>query len=355
MLSISLEGNVLIRMSGFRKGNRVYIIAELSANHGHDLNVVKQTIDAAKRVGADAIKLQTYTADSMTLDIDSPDFMANPNGPWAGRRLYDLYSEAALPMEWHKEIFEYAKEIGIDCFSSPFDKDAVDFLEPFNPPAYKIASFEITDIPLIEYAASKGRPMIISTGVADYTDIQLAIDSCRSVGNNDITILKCTSSYPTNPEDADLLTISDIAEKFDVVAGLSDHTMGIEAPVVSVALGAKVIEKHFILDKSIGGPDAHFSLDENEFSEMVKSVRIAEKLLGKVNYAMDEKKSQSRERARSLYVSANVKAGDEVTSLNVKSIRPGYGMHPKFWEEVQGRIFANDYDSGTPLSFECFK
>lgn len=335
--------------------NQVYIIAELSANHGHDLNIALKTVDAAKRVGADAIKLQTYTADSMTLDIDSPDFMANPNGPWAGTRLYDLYKEAALPLEWHQPIFEHAKKVGIDCFSSPFDCKAVDFLEQFNPPAYKIASFEITDIPLIKYAASKGKPMIISTGVADDTDIQLAIDTCKQTGNTDITILKCTSSYPTKPEDADLLTITDISRKFDVVAGLSDHTMGIEAPVVSVALGAKVIEKHFILDKSVGGPDAHFSLDEKEFTQMVKAVRTAEKLIGKVNYAMDEKKAQSRERARSLYISASVNAGDQVSELNVKSIRPGYGMHPKFWEEIQGKTFVKDFNPGTPLSMECLE
>ena len=341
--------------SSLNKNTGVYIIAELSANHGHNLDIALKTVDAAKRVGADAIKLQTYTADSMTLDVDSADFIANPNGPWAGTRLYDLYKEAALPLDWHQPIFAHAKKIGIDCFSSPFDTKAVDFLEQFDPPAYKIASFEITDIPLIRFAASKGRPMIISTGVADDTDIQLAVDTCRSVGNNDITILKCTSSYPTKPEDADLLTIADISTKFDVVAGLSDHTMGIEAPVVSVALGAKVIEKHFILDKSVGGPDAHFSLDEEEFTQMVKSVRTAEKLLGKVNYAMDEKKAQSRERARSLYISTSVNAGDKVSDLNVKSIRPGYGMHPKHWEGIQGKSFVKDFKPGTPLSRECFE
>ena len=336
-----------------RNQNHVYIIAELSANHGHSLDVALRTVEAAKRSGADAIKLQTYTADSMTLDIDSPEFMANPTGPWAGQKLYDLYQEAALPLAWHQPIFTHAKNLGLDCFSSPFDKDAVDFLEPFNPPAYKIASFEITDIPLIKYAAAKGRPMIISTGVADDTDIQLAIDTCREVGNEDITILKCTSSYPTNPEDADLLTISDISNRFGVFTGLSDHTMGIEAPVVSVALGAKVIEKHFILDKLIGGPDAHFSLDETEFTEMVNAVRTAEKLLGKINYEMDEKKFQSRERARSLYVSSSVKAGDLVSELNVKSIRPGYGMHPKHWLDIQGKTFNASYEKGTPLTFKC--
>ena len=328
----------------------VYIIAELSANHGNSLDVALRTVEAAKRTGADAIKLQTFTADSMTLDIDSADFMANPAGPWAGIRLYDLYKEAALPLDWHQPIFEHAKQLGLDCFSSPFDKEAVDFLEPFNPPAYKIASFEITDIPLIKYAASKGKPMIISTGVADVSDIELAIGACREVGNNDITILKCTSSYPTKPEDANLLTIPDIKNRFNVKTGLSDHTLGIEAPVLSVAFGATIIEKHFILDKSIGGPDAHFSLDEQEFTQMVTAVRTAEKMIGKVDYSMTPSKQQSRERARSLYIIKDVKKGAVLSEENIKSIRPGYGMHPIKWDEVMGRTFSQDLPKGTPLS-----
>jgi pseudaminic acid synthase len=335
-----------------RNQGQVYIIAELSANHGNSLEVALRTVEAAKRAGADAIKLQTYTADSMTLDIDSPEFMANPNGPWAGKKLYDLYTEGALPMEWHQPIFTHAKNLGLDCLSSPFDIEAVKFLEQFNPPAYKIASFEITDIPLIKYAAGMGRPMIISTGVADSTDIELAIETCREVGNTDITILKCTSSYPAKPEDADLLTISDIAKRFDVIPGFSDHTLGIEAPVVAVTLGARLLEKHFILDKSIGGPDAHFSLDETEFTAMVKAVRTAEKLLGMVNYEMDEAKSQNRDRARSLYVSENVKAGDKLSKKNVKSIRPAKGLHPKNWDIVIGKFFKADYKKGTPLKLD---
>ena len=328
----------------------VYIIAELSANHGNSLEVALRTVEAAKRTGADAIKLQTFTADSMTLDIDSTDFMANPAGAWAGIRLYDLYKEAALPLDWHQPIFAHAKHLGLDCFSSPFDKEAVDFLEPFNPPAYKIASFEITDIPLIKYAALKGKPMIISTGVADIADIELAISACREVGNNDITILKCTSSYPTEPKDANLLTIPDIKTRFNVETGLSDHTLGIEAPVLSVAFGATVIEKHFILDKSVGGPDAHFSLDEKEFTELVTAVRIAEKMMGKVDYSMTPSKQQSRERARSLYITQDVKKGDLITEKNIKSIRPGYGMHPVKWDEVLGKSFNANLSKGTPLS-----
>ena len=332
--------------------NQVYIIAELSANHGHSLDVALRTVEAAQRTGANAIKLQTYTADSMTLDIDSPDFMANPAGPWAGRRLYELYQEAALPLEWHEPIFTHARKLGLDCFSSPFDQRAVDFLESFDPPAYKIASFEITDIPLIKYAASKGKPMIISTGVADVQDIELAISACREQGNEDITILKCTSSYPTKPEDANLLTIPDIKEQFGVYSGLSDHTLGIEAPVLSVAFGATVIEKHFILDKSIGGPDAHFSLDEKEFTQMVTAVRTAEKMIGDVDYSMTASKKQSRERARSLYISQDVKKGEILSSKNIKSIRPGYGMPPRNWDEVIGKSFVKDLPKGTPLSFE---
>ena len=314
-----------------------------------------RTVEAAHRTGANAIKLQTYTADSMTLDIDSPDFMANPSGPWAGRRLFELYQEAALPLDWHKAIFAHAKHLGLDCFSSPFDKAAVDFLETFNPRAYKIASFEITDIPLIKYAANKGKPMIISTGIADVSDIELAIAACKEVGNTDVTILKCTSSYPTKPEDANLLTIPDIKSQFGVNTGLSDHTMGIEAPVLSVAFGATVIEKHFILDKSIGGPDAHFSLDEKEFTQMVTAVRTAEKMIGQVDYSMTPTKKQSRERARSIYVSTDVKKGDQITADNIKSIRPGYGMPPVKWDEVIGKTFNADVSKGTPLSMDLIE
>lgn len=338
-----------------RELGRVYVIAELSANHGNSLEVALRSVEAAKRTGADAIKLQTFTADSMTLDIDSPDFMANPEGPWRGRKLYDLYREAALPLEWHRPIFMHAKKLGLECFSSPFDNEAVDFLDQFDPPAYKIASFEITDIPLIKYTASKRKPIIISTGVADVGDIELAIRACKDVGNNDITILKCTSSYPTQPEDANLRTIGDIRERFGVQTGLSDHTLGIEAPVLSVAMGASVIEKHFILDKGIGGPDASFSLDENEFTEMVNAVRVAEKMLGKVDYSMSPAKKESRKRARSLYVSRDVKKGDLLTKDNVKSIRPSNGLEPKYFEDVQGKVFTKNISKGTPLNWDAFE
>lgn len=329
-----------------------FIIAELSANHGGKIEIAIETIRAAKRAGADAIKLQTYTADTITLNSSNQHFKINQGTHWDGQYLYDLYKEAALPWEWHEELFKIAKEEGLVCFSSPFDKTAVDLLEELNSPIYKIASFEITDIPLIEYVASKGKPIIISTGIADVADIELAIETCKKVGNNQITILKCTSAYPAAPEDANLLTIPDIKKRFGVEVGLSDHTMGIEGPVVAVALGAKVIEKHFILDKSIGGADAHFSLDEAEFKQMVDAVRKAEQMLGEVDYAMTEKKKKSREFSRSLFIVEDVKKGDVLTEENVRSIRPGFGMHSKHLKEILGKRFKSDNERGTPLSFD---
>ena len=286
--------------------NSTYIIAELSANHGGNTNIAKQTIKAAKDVGADAIKLQTYTADTLTLDCDNDDFIIKGGTLWDNKKLYDLYKEAYLPWEWHKELFEYAKEIGIDIFSSPFDKSAVDFLEKLNPSAYKIASFEITDYELVRYVASKGKPIIISTGIATIDEIQDVVDICKAEGNSDIVLLKCTSAYPAPIEEANLKTIVNLAETFGVISGFSDHTLGSTAPIVAVALGAKVIEKHFILDKSIGGADADFSMDKQEFADMVKAIRDTEKLLGKVYYKMTEKKKENRRFCRSLYVSKEI-------------------------------------------------
>lgn len=315
----------------------VYIIAELSANHGGKIEIAKETIKAAKDIGANAIKLQTYTADTLTLNSDNEDFIIKGGTLWDDKKLYDLYQEAYLPWEWHKELFDYARSIDIDIFSTPFDKTAVDFLEQFNPSAYKIASFEITDYELIRYTASKGKPIIISTGIATIDEIQDAVDICKSVGNNDIILLKCTSAYPAALEDANLLTIPNLSQTFGVIAGFSDHTLGIIAPVVATTLGAKVIEKHFILDKSIGGADANFSLDKKEFEEMVKAVRDTEKLMGKVDYSMTEKKKKSRQFARSLYVSKDIKEGEIITEENIRSVRPGYGLHPKYLKDVLGK------------------
>lgn len=334
--------------------NKCFIIAELSANHGGKLDIALETIRAAKRSGADAIKIQTYTADTITLNSNKDCFKINQGTHWDGQYLYDLYREASLPWEWHSKIFEVAKEEGLICFSSPFDNSAVDLLEELKTPIYKIASFEITDIPLIEYAASKGKPMIISTGIADIDDIELAVETCKKVGNDDITILKCTSAYPSDPKDANLLTIPDIKERFGVKVGLSDHTMGIEGPVVAVVLGATVIEKHFILDKSIGGPDAHFSLDEKEFTEMVNAVRKAEEMMGVVDYKITEKKKKSRQFSRSLFIVKDVKFGEKLSKENVRSIRPGFGLHPKHLKDVLGKKFKNNFSKGTPLSQNLF-
>ena len=332
-----------------------FIIAELSANHGGKLEIALETVRAAKRAGADAIKLQTYTADTITLNSKKEYFKINQGTHWDGQYLYDLYNEAFLPWEWHKPIFALAKKEDLVCFSSPFDFTAVDFLEELNCPIYKIASFEITDIPLIEYAASKGKPMIISTGIAEIKDIELAIETCKKAGNNDITILKCTSAYPANPKDANLSTIEDIKQRFKVKSGLSDHTLGIEAPMIAVAMGATVIEKHFILDKSIGGADAHFSLDEHEFKKMVDTVRLTEKMMGKVDYEMTESKKKSREFSRSLFIVKDVKKGELISNENIRSIRPGFGLHPKFLSEIIGKEYISNQGKGTPISWDMIQ
>ncbi|MBD3842124.1 MAG: pseudaminic acid synthase [Campylobacterales bacterium] len=327
----------------------VYIIAELSANHGGKIEIAKDTIKAAKEIGANAIKLQTYTADTLTLDCNKEDFIIKGGTLWDDKKLYDLYKEAYLPWEWHEELFEYAREIGIDIFSSPFDKTAVDFLEQFNPSAYKIASFEITDYELIRYTASKGKPMIISTGIATIDEIQDAVEICKSEGNDQIVLLKCTSAYPAPLEDANLLMIPNLAQTFGVISGFSDHTLGTTAAVVATTLGAKVIEKHFILDKTIGGVDAEFSLDKQEFKEMIKAVRDTEKLLGKVDYTLTKKKKVSRQFARSLYIAKDIKKGEKFTEENIRSVRPGYGKHPKFLKDILGKTAEKEYFFGERL------
>lgn len=326
--------------------NKVFIIAELSANHNGNLDQAIETIKAAARSGADAIKLQTYTADTITLDSEMEDFTIKGGTLWDGRKLYDLYQEAYTPWEWHEELFRVAKEEGLVCFSSPFDKTAVDFLENINVPMYKIASFEITDIPLIEYTSKKMKPMIISTGIAGYEDIDLAVRTCRSVGNNDITLLKCTSSYPAPLEEANLTLIPKMASDFEVKVGLSDHTMGWLAPVVATSLGAVVIEKHFILDRSLGGPDAVFSLNTEEFTMMVKAVREAEKSLGEATYELTKKQSEGKQFARSLYVAEDIKAGDVFNEKNIRSVRPGFGAHPKNLRDILGKTSARSWKKG---------
>lgn len=340
-----------MKIGNFDLDEKVFIIAEMSANHGQDKEIAIQTIKAAKEAGADAVKMQTYTPDTITIDCDNEYFKIKQGTIWDGKNLYELYKEAYTPWEWHKDLKEYADKIGIQLFSTPFDFSAVNLLEELDVPAYKIASFEITDIPLIKYAAQKQKPIIISTGIATLTDIEEAVNACKSVGNDKIILLKCTSAYPAKIEDANLKTIKNLADTFNVEAGLSDHTLGITVPVLSVAMGAKVIEKHFILDKSIKGPDSSFSLDKEEFAFMVKSVREAEKAIGKIDYEMTDKKKKNREFSRSLFVVKNIKKGEKFTEENIRSIRPGYGLSPKYYEDIIGKTAMEDIERGTPLEW----
>ncbi len=321
-----------------------YIIAEMSANHNGNLQTALDTIKTAKECGANAIKLQTYRADTMTLDCKKDDFIIDGGTLWDGKNLYELYEEAYTPWQWHKELFEYARSIDIDIFSSPFDKSAVDFLEQFNPSAYKIASFEITDYELIKYTASKGKPIIISTGIALKDEIQDVIDICKSVGNDDIILLKCTSAYPAPLDKAQLNTIPLLKEEYSVEVGFSDHTIGSTAPIVAVTLGAKVIEKHFIIDKSIGGADCEFSMEAPDFKAMVEAIRETEQLLVGID---DFKEVKSGRRfSRSIYVSSEIKKGDIFSEENLKSVRPGYGMHPKYLNNILGTKAKKSYAFG---------
>lgn len=328
--------------------SNIFIIAELSANHNNDLDLAVRTIEAAAKSGADAIKVQTYTADSLTLNVNNDIFGPRKDGLWKGRTLYELFTEGSLPYEWHPVLKEKAEELGMIFFSSPFDKAGVDFLESLDVQLYKIASPEITDIPLIEYVASKNKPVIISTGMASLADIELAVKTCRKMGNEDITLLKCTSEYPAVPDMANLKTIPNLKTTFNVKVGLSDHTMGATVPIVSVALGARVIEKHFIMDRGLGGVDSAFSMNPDEFKEMVSAVRDAEKCLGEIDYSLTER---NKLRRRSLFLSKDVKAGDLVTEENLRSVRPGYGLHPKYLNDVLGRKLNNSYNAGTALTW----
>lgn len=334
------------------KNSPVFIIAELSANHNGSIATAIETVKAAKRAGANCIKLQTFTADTITLDSKTEDFRINQGTLWDGQYLHDLYKTTHLPWEWHEQIMEVAKQEGLVCFSSPFDPTSVEFLETLNVPAYKIASFEITDIPLIELIASKGKPVIISTGIAEQGDIELALDACKRMGNNDIALLKCTSSYPAPIEEANMCMVKDLATRYNVISGLSDHTMGSTVPVVATVMGAKIIEKHFILDHAVGGADASFSMDEAEFTEMVKAVREAEMAIGRIDYTLTEKQRKGRDFCRSLYVVEDIKAGELLTEINVRSVRPGFGMHPKFYNEILGKKVLKNMDKGMPLKWE---
>ncbi len=331
---------------------KVFIVAELSANHLQNFDLAVKTIQAMAEAGADAVKLQTYTPDTMTIDCDNKYFRIKQGTLWDGVTFYELYQKAYTPWEWHEKLKEIAEDFGLVFFSTPFDKTAVDFLEELGVPCYKIASFEITDIPLIEYVASKGKPVIISTGIATLADIEEAVNTCRRIGNNQIALLKCVSAYPTPLEEVNLLTIPHLAETFGVTPGLSDHTVSNSVAVAAVALGARIVEKHFILDRSLGSPDVAFSLEPEEFKAMVRAIREAEEALGRISYGLSERQKKAREFSRSLFIVRDVRAGELVTEENVRSIRPGFGLHPRHFREVLGRRFRKDLPKGTPLTWE---
>ena len=332
-------------------GYPTYIVAELSANHCQSFGRAVELINKAKEVGADAVKLQTYTPDTMTINVDADLFRHGEGTLWAGRTLYDLYSEAYMPWEWQPKLKKIADEIGIDLFSTAYDPTAVDFLEEMGVPVHKVASFEIVDIPLIERMARTGKPLIISTGMATLGEIEEAVQAAQRAGATQIALLKCTSAYPAPPEEMNLRTIPHLAEAFGVPVGLSDHTLGIAVPVAAVALGACIVEKHFTLSRDVPGPDSAFSLEPHEFKAMVEAIRTAEKALGEVRYEVGEQEAKSRVFRRSLFVVKDMKAGEVFTEENVRSIRPGYGLPPKFLKEVLGRRAARDIKRGTPLEW----
>ena len=325
---------------------------ELSANHNHNFDLAVKTIEAMAKSGADAVKIQTYTPDSLVMDVDNEYFGPIKDGLWKGIKRYDLYKEGMLPYEWQPKLQKVATDLGLDFFSTPFDLVGVDFLETMNMPIYKIASFEINDIPLIRYVAKKHKPMIISTGVADLDDIQLALDTCYKEGNYDISLLKCTSEYPATYEQANLLTIPDMIHRFGIPVGVSDHTMGSLVPIVAVSLGATIVEKHFILSRTNGGPDSAFSMEPNEFREMVDSIRNVERALGNVKYDITD---YQRGKRRSLYARTDIHCGDVFTDQNVGSYRPGVGLSPQYWDQIMGKTCKREIVKGDVLRQEDLK
>ncbi|MCF7355625.1 pseudaminic acid synthase [Vibrio sp. CK2-1] len=325
-----------------------YIIAELSANHNGDINRAFKIMEEAKKAGADAIKLQTYTHETITMDCDSEDFKIH-GGLWDGQTLYELYKGAHMPWEWHQPLFEKAKELDITIFSSPFDFTAVDLLEDLSAPAYKIASFELIDLPLIKRVAQTGKPMIMSTGMANQEEIQEAIDTARNNGCEELVVLHCVSGYPAPADQYNLRTIADISERFDVLSGLSDHTIDNATAIASVVLGASLIEKHVTLDRNGGGADDSFSLEPHELTQLCKDAKTAWQAMGKVNYERAEAEKGNVKFRRSLYVVKDIKAGEKITPENVRSIRPGFGLAPKFYDEIMGKIVTKDLESGTPM------
>lgn len=329
-----------------------YIIAEMSGNHNMDYDRAVAIIKAAAEAGADAIKVQTYTADTITLDCDAPCFQITQGTLWDGQTLHDLYAKAYTPWEWQPKLQKVAEECGIDFFSSPFDLTSVDFLEEMNVPVYKVASYEITDVPMIRKIAKLGKPIIISTGCAFPEDIELALQTCKEEGNENVVLLKCCSAYPTPYEDINLETMVDIAKRYDVTVGLSDHTMGDAVAVASVAMGAKVVEKHLTLRRADGGVDSAFSMEPEEFKKMVDDIRIVEKAKGTATYELTEKALKGRDFARSLFVAKDMKAGDVFTPENLRSVRPSCGLHPKYYEQILGKKIKVDAKLGTPMSLD---
>ncbi|MDB4363898.1 pseudaminic acid synthase [Akkermansiaceae bacterium] len=329
-----------------------YIIAEISANHNGSLDTALEIVRLAAEAGADAVKLQTYTADTMTLDCYAEHFIVKGGTLWDGQKLYDLYAQAHTPWDWHKAIFAEAAKQGLECFSSPFDATSVDFLEQFNPPYHKVASFELTDHPLLQKIASTGRKVIMSTGMSTLTEIEESVAVLRDNGCPEITLLKCTSSYPAPPEEANLARIVDMAERFGVRTGLSDHTMGATVPIAAVALGAQVIEKHFCRSRKEPGPDSAFSMEPQEFREMVDAIRMTEKAIGTADYSLTAAEEKSLHFRRSLFVTEDVKKGDVFTKDNVRVLRPASGMEPKHFYDVIGKTATEDLERGTPLASE---
>lgn len=344
-MTLSIKGRIIA------PDQPTYIVAEMSANHSHDFDKAVKIIEAAHQAGADAVKLQTYTPDTITINSDKPYFQIEGT-IWDGRTLYDLYGEAYTPWDWQPKLQQVANDLGLNLFSTPFDFTAVDFLEEMNVPVHKIASFENVDIPLIRYIARTGKPIIMSTGMANLAEIDEAVRAIRAEGNNQIALLKATSSYPAPVEEANLRTIPHLAETFDVIAGLSDHTMGATVPIAAVSLGARVIEKHFTLSRNDPGPDSSFSMEPDEFRQMVDAVRMAEKAVGSVNYGPTEKEKNSLAFRRSLFVVKDIKAGEVFTAEHIRSIRPAHGLHTRHYEEVLGRKAAQDIERGTPLAWE---
>lgn len=345
--------NIQFREQAIDRTSPPFIIAEMSGNHNQSLDRALEIVDAVAATGAHALKLQTYTADTMTLDLAEREFMVtNPDSPWAGRTLYDLYEEAHTPWEWHKPIFERCQERGLVCFSTPFDATAVDFLEELDVPCYKIASFENVDIPLIKKVATTGKPLIMSTGMATLAELDEAVTAARSAGCKDLTLLKCTSTYPASPEFTNILTIPHMRELFDCEVGLSDHTLGIGVAVAGVALGATVIEKHFTLNRADGGVDSPFSMEPAEMKILVEETKRAWHALGRVSYGPTEQEKESMIFRRSLYIARDMRAGDTFTPENLRAIRPGLGLSPKYYELLLGRTISRSAQAGTPVTWD---